>query len=1250
MSLLPSWLNIFSISIPRICTLILLLIIVIYLFRIKDKSKSTILLALAFVGGFLIPLGNLLLFAGPYDWQLFYWAKRLGEFLLYFGLSLFLIALLQFAYNFSKLLDSQRRESRIVLLLSILAGVASIGSYIFNIFFRIFRPHVPIPKYISIIFVPLATLQFFWIIMILIRKTIRLSTKESENWWFKLIRPKGKDARATHSFSLVMVLPLLIFPFTAPYLLLKFFKLSWFITEIGLLIFFALLVATYLNHTSDSITFQAKLIGATLITMLIILGLLGFIYGISLERTYKNENLITDKQTIHFELNRYGGYDISKIPYHFDSNLGLDMELDNNAYKTFHLKFSFPFFNRTLKEIYVGDDGIILFDKYHHQPLNAYYEWGGYHSTSSIAPLIIDLNPTAGEGVFQKSESEKMTITWYEIPEFGCSEPNTIQLVLHKNGAFDITYKELNPSGNYNIGANHTSFLIGINPGGLDVPLETIRFSKDLPYSSTAGSAIFEDYFMDFLHYLHYRMSQLAVIIIISSIFILIVFPVIFKTSLIRPLYTLRDGMRKVDKGSLDVKVQPQFNDEIGFLTQSFNRMVQSIKRADKLKDDFLANTSHELRTPLNGIIGIAESLIDGTAGSLNKETLSNLSLIVSSGKRLSSLVNDILDLSQIKAGNIKLNITSVDMREITDLVFAISKHLLAGKSIELKNEIPADMAEVKGDENRIEQIMHNLIGNAIKFTESGYIRVTGSESDDMVEITVEDTGIGIAKEQFDDIFKAFEQVDSSVSREYGGAGLGLSITKQLVEAHGGTIRIESKIGKGSRFIFSIPKIEEEIKEVVAPKRKAEKIKVSKVREEAEPAIIQPSEVPEPAGKFKILVVDDEAVNQQVLENQLTLQNFSVMQAYSGLEALHLMEVEEFDLVLLDIMMPRMSGYEVCQKIREHYPANELPVIMLTAKNLVSDLVQGFEYGANDYIAKPISKNELLARIRTNLNLSKINTAYGRFVPRDFLKLLKKESIVDVRLGDQIQKEMTILFSDIRSFTTLSEKMTPQQNFNFLNSYLKHIVPLIQDHKGFIDKYIGDAIMAIFPEKAEDALQSAIDMDKELDTFNSDRIKGGNEPIQIGIGLHTGSLMLGTIGDEKRMEGTVISDAVNLASRIEDLTKLYGSSILLSNDTLSSIEGSYSNRFLGKVQVKGKTQAASVFEVFADESRDALKIETKEDFERGLSLYFEKKFAEASVYFDRVRKINPNDMAASLYLKKSADFMVYGVPSDWEGS
>lgn len=689
-----------------------------------------------------------------------------------------------------------------------------------------------------------------------------------------------------------------------------------------------------------------------------------------------------------------------------------------------------------------------------------------------------------------------------------------------------------------------------------------------------------------------------------------------------------------------DITQRKQAEAERIRFTQELELKNAALQRMDQLKDEFLANTSHELRTPLNGIIGIAESMIDGATGELSDRQIANLSMVVSSARRLSSLVNDILDFSKLKNRDIELQRKPVDFRQIAGLVLTLSRHLLAGKPVELKNEIREELPAVEGDENRLQQIMYNLVGNAIKFTESGSVTISAiALTDDLVEVTVSDTGIGIPPDKFTEIFQAFEQVDASISREYGGTGLGLSITKQLVELHGGTIRVESELGKGSRFIFTLPISTQTISPTADNSQEVVRVREETILPQLLLSLTAPSN-----GEFTILVVDDEPINLQVVANHLSLQNYAIIQANNGMEALAKIQSGLMpDLILLDIMMPKMSGYEVCKKIREQFSASVMPIVMLTAKNQVSDLVEGLSAGANDYLAKPVLKNELLARIKTHIELSKINVAYGRFVPHEFLRFLGHKSIVDVHLGDQVQKEMSILFADIRNFTTLSEGMSPKENFDFLNSYLRQVGPVIRNHKGFIDKYIGDAVMALFPDAAEDALRAAIDMQTEVSLYNEHCQQKGYTAIAIGIGVHTGSLMLGTIGEEQRMESTVISDAVNLASRLEDLTKVYGASIIISGQTLFGLEDpiKYNYRFVGQVPVKGKKDLVSLFEVFdADPPQiRELKIQTKTPFEEGIILYHEQKLYEAYQIFKSIIQINDQDKAARLYIQNCEQFL-----------
>lgn len=304
-----------------------------------------------------------------------------------------------------------------------------------------------------------------------------------------------------------------------------------------------------------------------------------------------------------------------------------------------------------------------------------------------------------------------------------------------------------------------------------------------------------------------------------------------------------------------------------------------------------------------------------------------------------------------------------------------------------------------------------------------------------------------------------------------------------------------------------------------------------------------------------------------------------------------------------------------------------------------------------------------------------LTNAYSRFVPSEFLSLLGKKSITDVQLGDQIEKEITVMFCDIRGFTPLSETMTPQQNFNFINSYLSQMSPIIRKHHGFIDKYIGDAIMALFPTHADDAVRAAIAMLKRLVKYNQGRKRAGYPMVSIGIGLNTGDIMLGTVGDQARMDGTVISDAVNLASRIEGMTKVYGVSLLIGETTYFQLQdpARYAIRIIDQVQAKGKSEPVTVFEVFDGDPPEIIdmKQQTLVLFKQGFKLYHQAKFAgatslfsdvlqvnpeaqmkqieEAKEFFQEILHVNSNDKVAQIYVQRCENIQQYGISNEWKG-
>jgi len=397
----------------------------------------------------------------------------------------------------------------------------------------------------------------------------------------------------------------------------------------------------------------------------------------------------------------------------------------------------------------------------------------------------------------------------------------------------------------------------------------------------------------------------------------------------------------------------------------------ERLRRVDQLREEFLANTSHELRTPLHGIIGLAESMNDGASGTLSANARQNLDLIIASGRRLSAMVNDILDFSSLKHDSMSLVQRPVDLRPLVDIVLALSQPLIGHKPIVVRNDVRADLPMAHADEARVLQILHNLVGNAIKFTDAGEVVVDATIDGGMLMVSVRDTGIGIAETDQARIFESFEQADGGITRRHGGTGLGLAIARQLVRLHGGTITVVSRPGEGAQFQFTLPMSTDAARapDVIHP---ATPRVDDRPDTEGTPDTSDADDavgMAPPTRDFTILVVDDDPINRRVLMNHLALDGYRLLEAADGAEALDRVRSESPDLLLLDVMMPRLSGFDVCRTLREELPATRMPVIYLTARAQVVDIVAGFDSGANDYLAKPVARAELLARVRTHLAL-----------------------------------------------------------------------------------------------------------------------------------------------------------------------------------------------------------------------------------------------------------------------------------------
>jgi adenylate cyclase len=284
----------------------------------------------------------------------------------------------------------------------------------------------------------------------------------------------------------------------------------------------------------------------------------------------------------------------------------------------------------------------------------------------------------------------------------------------------------------------------------------------------------------------------------------------------------------------------------------------------------------------------------------------------------------------------------------------------------------------------------------------------------------------------------------------------------------------------------------------------------------------------------------------------------------------------------------------------------------------------------------------------------RIHEVTKKFVPNEFIRLLGKEALTDVRLGDQAEKNVTVLFTDIRDFTSLSEQMTPGENFRFVSSFNERLGPVIRAHHGFINQYLGDSIMAIFPRHPDDALHAAVGMQKAVHALNEQRQSEGLPPIRAGIGMHTGPLIMGITGDENRLDAATISDTVNTAARIESLTKYYKSPLLLSGETLRQIsdEGKFYLRHLGKVQLKGKHQLLSIVECINGYPVTIIekKIQNLAPFKEAMNAYLDQQFDQAVTAFQTILDTDPDDRTVAFFMDNARKYCENGVPENWTGA
>lgn len=629
---------------------------------------------------------------------------------------------------------------------------------------------------------------------------------------------------------------------------------------------------------------------------------------------------------------------------------------------------------------------------------------------------------------------------------------------------------------------------------------------------------------------------------------------------------------------SIAISVSKRFSrayQNINQLSKELIEKNETLSSLDRLKDEFLANTTHELKTPLHGMIGIADSLVEMEESKLSSSLKNNLSLITTSGRRLSKLIDDILDYSKLRHKEIRLQLEPVDLKSNVDLVIRISEQLIKEKPIHLINNTTLGLPPVHADANRLQQILYNLIGNAIKYTDEGEVSISTRLVKNQVEISISDTGIGIPAEKFKDIFNSFEQVDNEILKGRGGTGLGLSLTKQLVEMHHSVITVNSTFGKGSVFSFhlnicdELPTGQNIIQESSKVQELPDNISSYSTNQEAH---LDTGLVSGSSDKSDILVlaVDDEPINLSVISNYLVPSGINVETVSSGQAALEFIEsVKVPDLILLDIMMPNMTGYDVCKHIRGNYSKNDLAVIMLTAKNGLDDLKKGFDLGANDYITKPFSKDELIARTH-----SCIKTQKGYNALKENL-LLKKELESRKKTEQELRITHHLLSDMLNRIDSTIVAFNECDEISFYNDLFEETIGLSQ-----LPEYLlGKPISVLFTSKSLDELnnwknesqcQKSIELNISLDlTYrisNKKRIKRQTECQVLEIGEERQFILIFREENKAKKITRKKGDSISGAVLIEEFNK--------NKERLHQLEKSLSTKNLIESQKKASVKSA----------------------------------------------------------------------------
>ena len=771
------------------------------------------------------------------------------------AVGLCLTALLQFAYHFPSLSPRQKWEARLIFMLCL--------------FYVVWESNLALKRFMLLLNegkvsyrpdnadYPLAV-GFVYLIILLLRQTIRLSQGSRSDWLRTLWRPRGPEARTIRAFALIMLGALILSVVEV------FFSQTTMpaythelIFSLGILFILFAFALFYINYLPQATTFMVKLMGIALVTLLIALGTLGWVtYPVDMRLANQNCT-ISDQQTLRFTPNTYGGYDIFQIPFHFRETLGDALRLGDDGESQISLPFCFPIYGQSRCELTLSRNGLVSFGDSPNNIDARYY----YTPAPAIFALFVDLNPEETEsgsmpsdsGVFMQQSADYLTFTWYRLPLYLTPEHHlSFQLTLYPDGAYEITHEPIPAYTQRLYNSRHTAWIVGASPGVPPSAPHWLHSIAELPFRSQDGETVVVDYYLCFRDHLHRQLAPLAMVILGSSLFILVGFPLFLRPSLIKPLTILLEGIRQVDAGHLNVTMPVQYHDEIGLITESFNGMASQLntlmtklearvhertlqleeakleaetakrkaEAANQAKSAFIENINHELRTPLASILAYIETLLEGNPGTLTEIQREFLQTSYDNAQLLSRLIGDLLNVGQSSRKKLALTWKVVDISTLLISLIRSMQPLVEEKAIHITPNLPEGLPLfIEADPQRIDQVISNLLSNAIKFTPSeGHITLILRPTSAQqclngqtlpiagVHLQVADSGRGIPPQDIPHIFERFYRGSNAVDADIQGAGLGLYLAQELVHAHQGLIWAENRHGAGALFHVWLPR------------------------------------------------------------------------------------------------------------------------------------------------------------------------------------------------------------------------------------------------------------------------------------------------------------------------------------------------------------------------------------------------------------------------------------------------------------